>query len=95
MYTGTVTVDGHRARFSVSDWKSMLVLKVLRARLREIMVRSFKSPAKLTQRSQGHERWFEVWQRLFALQDQMVKDTMPSRGIGAGVGGVTPNAVGR
>ncbi len=47
MYAGVIVLDGNRARFSVSDWKSILVIKALRARLREILTRSFKNPGKL------------------------------------------------
>lgn len=42
----------------------MLAIKVLRARLREVLARAFKSPGKgLTA---GQERWLEVWGRVFA-----------------------------
>ena len=57
-------LDGNRARFSVPDWRTMLVIKVLRARLREMLTRSFRVPGKL--RTAQHERWFDVWQRIFS-----------------------------
>jgi len=41
----------------------MLVVKVLRARLREIMSRSFKMPGKLL--TPQYERWLDIWQRIF------------------------------
>ena len=41
----------------------MLVVKVLRARLREIMNRSFKMPGKLL--TPQYERWLDIWQRIF------------------------------
>ncbi len=64
MYSGVLVMDGNRARFSVSDWKSMLVIKVLRARLREILTRSFKNPGKLP--TAQHLRWLDAWQRIFS-----------------------------
>ena len=71
LYSGVLILDGNRARFAASDWKTMLVMKVLRARLREMLTRSFKNPGKLP--TAQHERWLEVWQRIFT-QAQENKD---------------------
>ncbi len=64
MYSGVLILDGNRARFTVPDWKTMLVIKVLRSRLRETLTRSFKLPGKLP--TAQHERWLDVWQRIFS-----------------------------
>lgn len=63
MYAGVLVLDGNRARFSVPDWKTMLVIKVLRARMREMLTRAFKMPGKLP--SPQQEKWLDVWQRVF------------------------------
>jgi len=63
MFAGVLILDGNRARFAVSDWKTMLVIKTLRARLKEIMTRSFKNPGKPL--SVGLGRWMEVWGKVF------------------------------
>ncbi|KAK5629178.1 hypothetical protein RRF57_004893 [Xylaria bambusicola] len=63
MYAGVVILDGNRARFSVSDWKTLLVLKTLRSRLRDILARSFKMPGKLLPSSQ--EKWLDIWHTIF------------------------------
>ncbi|KAK3375580.1 P-loop containing nucleoside triphosphate hydrolase protein [Lasiosphaeria ovina] len=68
MYAGVMVLDGNRARFTAPDWKTMLVMKVLRARLREMLTRNFKSPGKLPTAQQ--ERWLEVWQRIFTLAQE-------------------------
>jgi len=68
LYSGVLILDGNRARFAVSDWKTMLVMKVLRSRLREMLTRSFKSPGKLP--TAQHERWLEAWQRIFTLAQE-------------------------
>jgi ATP-dependent RNA helicase DHX29 len=67
MFSGVIVLDGNRGRFALPDWKTMLVLKVLRTRLRELLTRSFKQPGKLPTAQQV--KWLEVWQRLFT-QDQ-------------------------
>ncbi|KAL2162528.1 hypothetical protein VTH06DRAFT_7442 [Thermothelomyces fergusii] len=80
MYAGVFVLDGNRARFSVPDWKTMLVIKVLRARLREMLTRCFRSPGKLI--TAQHERWLDVWQRVFALaQETREKAASGSNGV--------------
>jgi len=66
MYAGVFILDGNRARFAVSDWKTMLVIKTLRARLRDIMTRSFKNPGKALTPQQ--QKWMEVWQKIFSQE---------------------------
>ncbi|KAK4189694.1 putative ATP-dependent RNA helicase [Podospora australis] len=68
LYSGVLVLDGNRARFAVPDWKTMLVMKVLRARLKEMLTRNFKSPGKLP--TAQHERWLEVWQKIFTLAQE-------------------------
>ncbi|KAI0407761.1 helicase associated domain-containing protein [Xylaria palmicola] len=64
MYAGVIILDGNRARFSVPDWKTLLVLKTLRTRLRDILARSFKTPGKLLSAQQ--EKWLDVWHDIFS-----------------------------
>ncbi|RDA90510.1 hypothetical protein CP533_0837 [Ophiocordyceps camponoti-saundersi (nom. inval.)] len=71
MFSGVMVLDGNRARFALPDWKTMLVVKTLRTRLREMLVRSFRQPGKLI--TAQHQKWFDVWQRLFSLQDQLLQ----------------------
>ncbi|KAJ4267442.1 hypothetical protein NW762_003549 [Fusarium torreyae] len=63
MYSGVIVLDANRGRFVVPDWKTMLVMKVLRTRIRELLTRSFKQPGKLPTAQQ--EKWLDVWQRIF------------------------------
>ncbi|KAK0107054.1 hypothetical protein ONS95_003764 [Cadophora gregata] len=66
MYAGVFILDGNRARFAVSDWKTMLVIKTLRSKLREILTRSFKSPGK--QLTGQQQKWLDVWQKIFSQE---------------------------
>jgi ATP-dependent RNA helicase DHX29 len=68
MYAGVIILDGNKLRFSVSDWKTMLAIKVLRIRLREILSRSFKTPGKPLPPSLL--RWFEIWQDIFTREER-------------------------
>ncbi|KAI9851725.1 MAG: hypothetical protein M1838_002940 [Thelocarpon superellum] len=64
MYAGVIILDGHRLRFSVTDWKIMLAIKMLRTRLRDIMVKTFRSPGKPLTIQQG--KWLGLWQKIFS-----------------------------
>jgi ATP-dependent RNA helicase DHX29 len=66
MYAGVLILDGNRARFAISDWKTMLVIKTLRARLRDIMTKSFRNPGKALTSQQG--KWLDIWQRVFSQE---------------------------
>lgn len=77
MYAGVIVLDGNRARFSAPDWKSLLAIKVLRARLRDVLTRSFRMPGRLLTAQQ--EKWLDVWQRIFTAQQDL--------GVGGGNGG--------
>lgn len=83
MYSGVLVLDGNRVRFVMPDWKTMLVMKVLRARLRDLLNRSFKNPGKLP--TAQHEKWMDVWQRIFS-QEHLLGDKNASVGS-TGVGG--------
>ncbi|KAL2132760.1 hypothetical protein VTI74DRAFT_3415 [Chaetomium olivicolor] len=84
MYSGVLVLDGNRARFALPDWKTMLVMKVLRARLKEMLTRSFKSPGKLP--TAQHEKWLEVWQRVFALAQENREKVMANSSAVGGRG---------
>ncbi|KAH0543279.1 hypothetical protein FGG08_002342 [Glutinoglossum americanum] len=68
MYAGVITIDGNKLRFSVPDWKTMLAIKILRIRLKEVLSRSFKTPGKPLPPSLL--RWFEIWQRIFTREER-------------------------
>lgn len=80
MYSGVLVLDGNRARFAIPDWKTMLVIKVLRTRLRDMLTRSFKNPGKLL--TAQHEKWMNVWQDIFS-QEQL----FPEKSTGSLAGG--------
>ena len=63
MYAGVIVLDGNRIRFSVRDWKTMLALKVLRLRFRDIVTRSFRNPGKPLSAQQM--KWLAIVQRIF------------------------------
>lgn len=59
MYAGVVIIDGNRVRFAFQDWKSMIALKILRSRLRDITNRSFRMPGKGL--SENQKKWLEMF----------------------------------
>ncbi|KAI9772082.1 MAG: hypothetical protein M1840_001370 [Geoglossum simile] len=68
IHAGVIIIDGNKLRFSVSDWKIILAIKVLRIRMREVLARSFKNPGKPLPPSLL--RWLETWQRIFTREEK-------------------------
>ncbi|KAL4925908.1 putative ATP dependent RNA helicase [Aspergillus undulatus] len=67
LFSGMLSIDGNRIRFSVRDWKSMLAVKVLSTRIREILaglVREPQVPLSYKQR-----QWMEIWEGIFRNRD--------------------------
>jgi ATP-dependent RNA helicase DHX29 len=64
MYSGVISIDANRIRFSVRDWKSMLALKVLNNRLRDLLASTFRNPHRPL--SYKQQQWLEIWQLVFA-----------------------------
>ncbi|GLB10832.1 hypothetical protein AtubIFM57258_007244 [Aspergillus tubingensis] len=64
MYSGVISIDSNRIRFSLRDWKSMLALKTLSARLREILQNTFREPHRVP--SYKQQQWLGLWQMIFA-----------------------------
>ncbi|KAJ6015004.1 hypothetical protein N7540_009595 [Penicillium herquei] len=64
MYSGVISIDANRIRFALRDWKSMLALKVLNSRLREILASTFKNPHKPL--SYKQQQWLDIWQLIFS-----------------------------
>ncbi|KAJ5888777.1 hypothetical protein N7495_008818 [Penicillium taxi] len=63
MYSGVVSIDANRIRFAVRDWKSMLALKVLNTRLRDLLASTFRNPQRPL--SYKQRQWLEIWQLIF------------------------------
>lgn len=63
MYAGVIIIDGIRLRFKVKDWKTLVVLKLLRAKVREVMGKVFKSPGR--DLGDRPRRWMEVLEKIF------------------------------
>lgn len=68
MYAGVIVVDGNRLRIKVKDWKTMAVLKVLRARFREVLSRLLKFPGR--ELGGRLSKWMDVFEVVFARAER-------------------------
>lgn len=59
MYAGIISLDGNRVRFKVRDWKTMLALRVLSTRIREVIAQALKTPKK--ELSADHKQWLGLF----------------------------------
>ena len=64
MYAGVITLEGGKIRFSIRDWKTMIALKVLRTKIEEAFVRSYRT-AGLSP-SLVDAKWLNIWQQIVA-----------------------------
>ena len=64
MYSGIISIDANRIRFAVRDWKAMLALKILSARIREILAGTVRDPQKVL--SYKQQQWVGIWQQIFS-----------------------------
>jgi ATP-dependent RNA helicase DHX29 len=59
MFAGVASIDGNRIRFSFSDWKGILAVKVLRQKFREIMTKGLRYPDREMTSSQN--QWLALF----------------------------------
>ncbi|KAL9596931.1 MAG: hypothetical protein Q9219_005494 [cf. Caloplaca sp. 3 TL-2023] len=72
MYSGVIVIDGNRIRFAVDDWKTMLAIKILRQKLRQIMGQLYRDPGHRL--SVQQQTWLEIWEKIFARRDEKSVD---------------------
>jgi ATP-dependent RNA helicase DHX29 len=68
MYAGVIIIDGNRLRIKVNNWKTMAVLKVLRAKFREVLGRMLKYPGRELGSNLG--KWMGVFEAIFARAER-------------------------
>ncbi|TKA83701.1 hypothetical protein B0A55_00280 [Friedmanniomyces simplex] len=66
MYAGVIVIDGNRLRYKVRNWKTMIVLKMLRTRLKEVLARVYRVPGK--ELGGKHMLWFDLLGQMFERQ---------------------------
>ncbi|CAK4033173.1 related to DNA RNA helicase (DEAD H box family II) [Lecanosticta acicola] len=66
MYAGVIVLDGNRLRLKVRDWRTMIVIKTLRTKVREVMGKLFKNPGR--DLGDRPKRWMDVLEKIFARQ---------------------------
>jgi len=65
MYSGVIVIDGNRIRFSLDDWRTILVIRALRTQIRQVMAQSFRNPGRPVSRQQ--QEWLSIWGKIFTL----------------------------
>ncbi|KAK4990405.1 hypothetical protein LTR50_002580 [Elasticomyces elasticus] len=71
MYAGVIVVDGNRLRFKVADWRTMIALKILRTRLKDILEKKYKSPGR--ELSARDADWMEVFGKIFDKESRKAR----------------------
>jgi len=63
LYAGVIIIDGNRLRLKVRDWRTMIVLKTMRTKMKEILARAFKFPGR--DMGQKQKTWFDIFLAMF------------------------------
>lgn len=63
LHAGIVIIDGNRMKFSFRDWKTMIAVKLLRSKVKDIVNAKLKFPPRPL--GQKLDRWVEVVQEVF------------------------------
>ncbi|KAL0254872.1 hypothetical protein SLS55_009396 [Diplodia seriata] len=64
LHAGVVALDGNRLRFAVKDWKTCLVVKVLRQRVRDVVNTLLRKPGPQSL-DRRQARWLELFLKVF------------------------------
>lgn len=67
-YSGVIVLDGNRLRFKVRRWREMAILKALRTKIREILVRMWKKPGR--EMGVAEREWFDIFIEIFRGFDE-------------------------
>ena len=68
MYAGVIVIDGNRIKFSVNDWKTMLMLKTLRLEMKAIVELQIKRPGRVL--TQQEQQIMGIWQKIFTREEK-------------------------
>ena len=63
LYAGVLVIDGNRLRFKLRDWRTMVAVKILRAKLREAMAKSLRNPGR--DLGDRPRRWMSILEGIF------------------------------
>jgi ATP-dependent RNA helicase DHX29 len=66
LHAGVVLLNSNSLRFVVRDWKTVVALKLLRARVRDIVNAAWKAPGR--QLSSREQKWMGLFVKVFELE---------------------------
>jgi len=68
LHAGVISLNNNTLRFAVKDWKTMIALKTLRSRVRDIVNAAWKNPGKPL--GIREEKWMRLFVRVFDLEQE-------------------------
>ena len=74
VYSGIMTIDGNRLRFAMGNWKTMMVVKAMRAEMKEIIAQGLKVPSRVM--SARQKLWMENWKAMFDRQNEIRRQSV-------------------
>ena len=77
IYSGVISIDNGRVRFSAKDWRTVIALKILRMQMKGILNNFYRNADKSL--SQANEKWLDMWFKIMQAvdkQNEMAKARM-------------------
>lgn len=63
LWSGVIIIDGNRLRFKVLSWRTMIVLKILRIRIRDVLARTLRNPGRVL--GERQREWLALLEGVF------------------------------
>ncbi|MCJ1309389.1 hypothetical protein MMC25_003048 [Agyrium rufum] len=67
LYASVILLDGHRFKFALDEWKTMLAMRILRDKIRENIAFALRFPGRPL--SSDMQFWWDIWEKAFIKED--------------------------
>ncbi|OCK87205.1 ATP-dependent RNA helicase A [Cenococcum geophilum 1.58] len=84
LHAGVISLNNNALKFAVKDWKTMIALKALRNRVRDIVNAAWKNPGKPL--GIREEKWMRLFVRVFDLEQEKSERIEKAKVKGKGPG---------
>ena len=71
VFAGVVAIDGSKIRFRVRTWRTLVALKILRAKVTHVLTSMIQDPGKPL--AYSIQVWANLWQKILDTNEQDVK----------------------
>ena len=71
IYAGVLSIDNGRVRFSVTEWRTLMALKILRGKMKGILNAFYRNAGRAA--TETDEKWLNLWFTITAALDRQAE----------------------